>query len=55
MTGQWYRRERTVEQQPNSYDNMKKILMMAAVMAVAIGANAQKKEYPKQEEMKPGM
>lgn len=34
---------------------MKKILMMAAVMAVAIGANAQKKEYPKQEEMKPGM
>ena len=29
--------------------------MMAAVMAVAIGANAQKKEYPKQEEMKPGM
>ena len=29
--------------------------MMAAVMAVAISANAQKKEYPKQEEMKPGM
>lgn len=34
---------------------MKKMILMAAVLMMAAGANAQKKEYPKQEKMKPGM
>ncbi|MGN1256355.1 MAG: DUF1080 domain-containing protein [Bacteroidaceae bacterium] len=34
---------------------MKRLLLMATVLMVSAGANAQKKEYPKQEPMKPGM
>ncbi len=34
---------------------MKKMLLMAAVLMMAASASAQKKEYPKQEKMKPGM
>ena len=34
---------------------MRKMILMAAVLTVAASANAQKKEYPKQEAMKPGM
>lgn len=34
---------------------MRKMILMAAVLAATFSANAQKKEYPKQESMKPGM
>ncbi|MGN0233277.1 MAG: DUF1080 domain-containing protein [Bacteroidaceae bacterium] len=34
---------------------MKRILLMATMLMVVAGADAQKKEYPKQEAMKPGM